>query len=499
MIKPDKRKAIWLLYAEGVSIRRISNMLQVDRNTVRDIVKRQGETPDSSRKDRIDLDSELISRLYVECDGYAQRIHEKLEEDHGIRIGYSTLTRKIREFELRKQKDERCDRRDDEPGAEMQHDTTIYKIRLDEKQFSIVGSLIYLRYCKLKYLKFYPFFNRFKMKCFLHEALTFWEYTAPECIIDNTNLARLRGIGKNAVICPEMERFAKQYAFKFVCHEKGHANRKAGNERSFYTVETNFFPGRQFKSLEDLNAQAFEWATVRMSAKPTTKLNLVPGQAFEHEKAFLTKLPSYLPAPYKVHERQTDQYGYIAFDGNYYWVPGKKRYDAKVIEYAESIKIYHRRELLIEYQRPPYGTKNKQVSPPGEPQPKYKPKNRKRPTAEEEKALRSVSESVDAWMNFALEHRTGSQRHGFIRQLYGIYRKLSLEIFEKTIRRAYTYRIKEIDTVERIAVLQMKEYQYQMPDVFINEDLQNRPSFIEGRYTDEVDLSVYEINEEEGE
>lgn len=79
------------------------------------------------------------------------------------------------------------------------------------------------------------------MKCFLHEALVYWGYAAGTCIIDNTNLARLRGTGKNAVIVPEMERFARQYRFKFVCHEKGHANRKAGNERGFYTVETNFF------------------------------------------------------------------------------------------------------------------------------------------------------------------------------------------------------------------------------------------------------------------
>ena len=33
------------------------------------------------------------------------------------------------------------------------------------------------------------------MKCFLHEALIRWGYAAGQCIIDNTNLARLRGTG----------------------------------------------------------------------------------------------------------------------------------------------------------------------------------------------------------------------------------------------------------------------------------------------------------------
>jgi hypothetical protein len=39
-----------------------------------------------------------------------------------------------------------------------------------------------------------------------------------------------------------MEAFAKQYGFRFVCHEKGHANRKAGEERSFWTCKTPLPP-----------------------------------------------------------------------------------------------------------------------------------------------------------------------------------------------------------------------------------------------------------------
>ncbi len=73
------------------------------------------------------------------------------------------------------------------------------------------------------------------MKCFFHEALLFWGYAADTCIIDNTNLARLSGSGATAVIVLEMARFIEQYASRFVCHALGHPNRKAGEERSFYT------------------------------------------------------------------------------------------------------------------------------------------------------------------------------------------------------------------------------------------------------------------------
>jgi len=254
----NKRKAIFFLFNEGMGIREISRKLHVSTNTVSAIIDQKGEMPELTRKDKKHIDSELLRRVHTRCEGYAQRIHEILKEEQGIKIGYSTLTRKIRELGLGQSRNKRCDQKPDVPGAEMQHDTSPYKVKFGTTWVDLIGSIIYMRYSKLRYLKFYRSFNRFSMKCFIHEALTFWGYAAPECIIDNTNLARLRGTGKNALIAPEMEQFAKQYGFKFICHEVNHANRKAGNERSFYTVETNFFSGRTFENLEDMNQQAFD-------------------------------------------------------------------------------------------------------------------------------------------------------------------------------------------------------------------------------------------------
>jgi len=260
----NKRKAIFLLFNEGMGIREISRKLHVSTNTVSAIIAQKGEMPELKRKDKIHIDPELLRRLHIRCEGYAQRMHEMLEEEEGIKVGYSTLTRNVRELGLGQSKNQRCDQKPDVPGAEMQHDTSPYTVKFGTNRVKVVGSVIYMRYSKMRYLKFYRSFNRFAMKCFIHEALTFWGHAAPVCIIDNTNLARLRGTGKNAVMVPEMKLFAKQYGFGFLCHEVRHSNRKAGNERSFYTVETNFFPGRIYETLEDMNQQAFDWATIRM-------------------------------------------------------------------------------------------------------------------------------------------------------------------------------------------------------------------------------------------
>jgi hypothetical protein len=45
------------------------------------------------RSDKIRIDTELLQRLYRQCDGWLQRVHEKLVEEEEIQISYPTLTR----------------------------------------------------------------------------------------------------------------------------------------------------------------------------------------------------------------------------------------------------------------------------------------------------------------------------------------------------------------------------------------------------------------------
>lgn len=496
MIDAEKRKAVYLLNQQGMGLREIARRFSVSINTVSAIIDQKGNMPDRTRKDKIRIDSDLLTRLYSECNGYIQRIYEKLMEEEKISVGYSTLSRIIREIGLGKSQQERCEQFPDRPGKEMQHDTSPYRIQLGERNVLVQASLLYYRYSKVRYLKFYRSFNRFQMKCFFHEALSFWGYCAEICIIDNTNLARLHGTGKDAVIAAEMEQFARQYGFRFVCHEKGHANRKAGEERGFFTAATNFFPGRKFADMEDLNRQAFDWACVRMANRPTGKTRQIPAAAFEYEKPYLTRLPVYVQPPYLVHERRTDQYGYASFDGNFYWVPGNKRDDVKLLQYSGCLKIYQQRQLLGEYDLPAQGVKNEKIYPRGQAKPRHQPRRRKRPTAQEEKVLRATAAEVDAYLNFALK-TGGKPRHRFIRQLYGLHQKLAQPLFIKVIERALKYRITDAGTIDRMVLLVLTEDDFDPPSAQIDEQLKDRPSYLEGRFSDDVDLSIYDQSTED--
>jgi transposase len=491
MIEADKRKAIFLLHQEGMPLREIARRLRVSRNTVAVVIAQGGQPPKLVRSPKHTIDAQLLQRLYEQCGGWIQRVQEKLAEEEGIAVKYSTLTRLLRHLGISQSPPGRCDQVPDEPGAEMQHDTSLYSLKLGEQPQRVVASLLYLRYSKRRYLKFYRAFNRFQMKCFLHEALTYWGYTPRQCIIDNTNLARWRGSGAQAVMVPEMEAFAKQYGFQFRCHEKGHPDRKAGEERSFWTVETNFLAGRAFLNFDDLNRQAFEWATVRLEHRPQGKAQLIPAKAFEHERPYLTQLPAHLPAPYQVHERGTDQYGYAAFEGNYYWVPGTQRQAVKVLQYSDRLKLYVARECLAEYPLPADDVRNQRFSPPERPPPPWQPNNRRCPSAEEEKRLRGLDPEVSRYLDFALEGNV-VQRHAFVRQLWVLSQRMTPELFVKSVQRAHRYRVNRVATIERIALLHLREGAAELPWAEVDEAFRQRAAYQEGSLTDPPDLSIYQ-------
>ena len=496
MIEPDLRAAIVAMYKNGMGIQAIARSLGISRNTVRGIIDQGGAVRLAPRSDAVTPDSALLAELYQQCSGWKERIWEKLKDEHGIEIGYSTLTRKIRELGLGQKP--RAAHVGDEPGVEMQQDTSPYRVKIGGVTSGVIGCSLYYRYSKERFLRFYRAFNRFRMKCFFHEALLHFGYAAGKCIVDNTNLAVHHGTGPDAVMHPEIVAFARRYGFRFEAHSLGHSDRKAGEERSFWTVETNFFPGREFSSLEDLNSQALRWATEIQANRPRAKSGLIPAEAFKYESAFLIKVVPELPAPYVPHDRTIDQYGFVAFGSNYFWLPSGERGDVKVLEYASEIKIYQGRRLLIGYPLPPDGTKN-EIFPKDRPHIPYQPRNRDKRSGEEEKALRGVSSAVGAYLDFILKG-TGALRHRHLRDLHGLYRRLSPSLFAKVIERAHRYKVDDVRALDEIARLLARDDAEFISDAPFDEGYEDREQYREGRITDAPDLSNYEqlLEDEDG-
>src|ERR1700737_1058003 len=101
MIEADKRKAIFLLHQEGMPLREIARHLRVSRNTVGVIIAQGGQLPKPVRSAKQKIDPQLLERLYEQCGGWIQRMHEKLIEE-GIHVSYSTVTHWLRQLGIPK-------------------------------------------------------------------------------------------------------------------------------------------------------------------------------------------------------------------------------------------------------------------------------------------------------------------------------------------------------------------------------------------------------------
>lgn len=351
MIAPEIREAILALKAKGTPVRKIARLLKLSRNSVRQALRRP---PPPTGVAEPAIPTHLLTPLtetFVRCEGNVVRLQEVLEAEHAVTIPYSTLTRWVREADLRAPK-QRCGSYRFEMGEEMQFDTSPHHLKLGDKCVKAQCASLVLAYSRRLFVRYFPCFTRFEAKAFMREALCFMDGSARRCMVDNSNVVVASGSAADAVIAPEMEAFGQIFGFEFVAHAIGDANRSARVERPFYFVERNFLPARRFNDWEDLNAQARTWCEHTANQRHKRALGMSPQAAYVLEKPELLPLPAYLPPVYQAFTRIVDVEGYIFLDTNRYSVPerliGKK---VEVYKYPEAVKVLFRHHEVAEHPR----------------------------------------------------------------------------------------------------------------------------------------------------
>jgi hypothetical protein len=99
-------------------------------------------------------------------------MREILAEEQQLDIPYSTLTRMVREMDLRQDEPvRRAGQYHFAPGAEMQHDTSPHRLIINGKRLTAQCADLVLAYSRRAMVCYYPNFTRFEAKVFLREAL----------------------------------------------------------------------------------------------------------------------------------------------------------------------------------------------------------------------------------------------------------------------------------------------------------------------------------------
>jgi len=356
MLKRETRTAILELAARGVGKRAIARTLGISRRSLQKVLASgHAEPPAVLRPHKAAVHREQILALHASCRGNLVRVHEELLAQ-GCEISYQALTAFCRHSGIGTEPKIAAGHYHFDPGQEIQHDTSPHTTSLGGRRHTVQSASAVLAYSGMLFFQAYPRFRRFECKVLLTEACRYFGGAPAQIMVDNTHVVVLRGTGSAMVPVPEMVAFAERFGFLFRAHEKGDANRSARVERPFHFIEHNFFAGRSFADLEDLNAQARQWCD-QVNQRFVRSRRARPSELFALERTALRPLPLWVPDPYELVRRSVDVDGFVTLDTNRYSVPEdwigeeveiRATHERLTIDHSRRGAVVHRRLLWHE-------------------------------------------------------------------------------------------------------------------------------------------------------
>ena len=449
MLDETTRAAILRLRLEGHGTRRIATTLGISRNAVREVLRAgTAQVPRLERPELGDAHRAEIAALYIDCKGNLVRVHEKLCEA-GATLSYQALTAFCRRHGIGHEPVKPAGQYHFGPGEEMQHDTSPHDAKIAGKLRRVQTASLVLCYCRMIFIQCFASFTRFACKLFLADAFRYFGGAARRCMIDNTHVVVLHGTGKNMVPVPEMAAFADRYGFTFAAHEKGDANRSARVERPFGYVENNFFAGRDFCDLDDLNAQALAWCD-KVNATHRRHLHASPRELFAVEQSHLVPLPIWVPDVYLLHHRIVDVEGYVSVNGCRYSAPwlliGRQ---VEVRETKAEVQIFEGPRLVGTHKKAQDLGQGRATLPEHRP-PRGQGGTPSAPAVEERQLLEAAPE-IGSYVA-ALKQRAAGRGTVALRRLQRLLRDYPRRPVIEAVRAAETYGLFDLERLERMVL-----------------------------------------------
>lgn len=461
MLDHETRSAVLRLAEEGHGTRFIAKAVGVSRASVKRVLASgQVPVPEVVRAHRLDPHAEQIRALYLDCKGNLVRVHEELRARHGVEVPYSTLTRYCRKAGIGVVPKQAAGRYHFEPGEEMQHDTSPHDVEVGGRMMRLQCASLVMCSSRRRFIQCYPRWTRFHAKAFLTRALVYFEMAASRCMLDNSTVIMTGGTGPDARAVPEMQAFSDRFGFKFVAHFIGDANRSARVEGPFWHVESNFYPGRTFTDLADLNAQAVTWCDTYNAAFHKS-FGGIPDELAVLERLARPPLPAWIPEPTEVHIRRVDTEGYVTLHTTRYSVPEERiGQQLEVHETLERVRVFAGHRLLAEHARREVGA-GKRVTLPKH-RGRHKRRSKPRPPSHEELALRAAGPALAALCD-ALR-KNPARGHRAVRRLHRIWLDYPTDAVETAVARALEFGLVDLERIERMVLRSLRGNFFRLPE-----------------------------------
>lgn len=461
------RTAILRLSKEGHGARTIARALSLSRNAVRDVI-RMGvvEVPALERNERLAESLDLVRSLHADCKGNLVRVMEKLAE-RGLAIGYSTLTAFCRRHEIGHKPKLAAGQYHFEPGEEMQHDTSPHTVRIGDRKVTLQCASQVLCYSRAIFAQAYWRFSRLECRAFLTEAAMAIGGSAARCMVDNTSVVIAHGTGKDAQPAEAMRILGERFGFYFEAHAVGDANRSARVERRFHYIENNFYPGRTFVDLADLNVQLRAWCTM-VNAKPRRDLPRTPAELLAAERGALRPLPLHVPEVYEPHRRRVGVEGNITLHTNRYPLPDTligRHLD--VHETVGRVRILDGHKLIANYDKLEHGRRQRMPVPEGMHRRGLRLKPR--PPSHQELVLRAIDPAFGTLID-ALKKRDGGRALKAMRRLHRMYLDYPTPVLLQVVRDVESFGLIDLMRIEKLVLAHLQGEFFRLPKSDDEED-----------------------------
>jgi len=346
------------LHKQGVPIAAIARQMNMDRKTVRKYIEQGLQAPiygpRQPRPCKIDGFRAFLKERIVAFPGLsAVRLCREIRE-----LGYQGGLTQIKDFvrTVRPRAPAAFEHRfETAPGQQAQVDFAEFKVDFEADPgwmrkvwlFSMV--LGQSRYLWARYVAHQDLMAVLRSHVQAFSALG---GVPREILYDQMRTAVLRDIREEAgtrhiVYNASLVALAQHYSFSPRACAAYRAKTKGKVERPFRYIRQDFFLGRRFRDLADMNAQLAEWlAGVANRRRHGTTGRLID-QAFATERGALQPLPA---GPHRAAlklERRLSRDGVISIAGNYYSVPdGTRNRAVDVHALIDEIHIYEDGKLI---------------------------------------------------------------------------------------------------------------------------------------------------------
>lgn len=251
------------LREQGLTVTEVARRLEVDRKTVHKALREDQPPAKAAPRDRpsvLDPHKDYVRGRLQEYNLSAVRLLEELREK-GYAGGYSILKEFVSEIKDR-QTLKAVVRFETKPGGQGQVDWADFgKVRLDGIEHKLRIFIMVLGWSRMRHVEFVLDASTESLLQCHQNAFAYFGGYPREILYDNMKQIVLdRGDSKETRTWnPLFADFAKHYGFTPRLCQPYRARTKGKVESSVKYVRGNFFEGRTFASLQDLNGQSRAW------------------------------------------------------------------------------------------------------------------------------------------------------------------------------------------------------------------------------------------------